>query len=101
MKTWADLSEHEKKQAVRRNLKSTVLLLIDGILTLEGKEQVLLDSLIERSKSVEGAVMMIMQSPLGQKLYKGAVVASEEASYNDLGMQVTVNNIEEKFPLFI
>lgn len=101
MKLWDDLSEHEKKQAVKRNLKNITLSLIDGVTQLEDKKrQALLDCILETSTSLEGAVKTVMGSALGKELYSLAKAAAEGGTYNEMGMQVLTEG-EENFPLFI
>lgn len=101
MMTWNDLTKDQQTQAIKRNLKNLSLLLIDGVLKLDAPRQAKLDEIVEHSGNLEVAVKRIFDSALGKELYTMAVTASEDAMYNSQGMQMTVDNFEENFPLFV
>jgi len=101
MKKWNDLTSDQQIQAVKRNLKNAVLNLIDGNLKLDGKRQAVLDSMVEHSTSIESATKRIMLSPIGKELRSMATIASEDAIYNEFGMQITEDSFDENFPMFV
>lgn len=102
MKTYNELNEHEKRQAVKKQLKILTLLLIDGTSKLDDKtKQARIDFIVQNSTHLLVATKKIMNSFLGKELYNMAKIAAEEATYNDLGMQITTGSLTEEFVLFI
>lgn len=101
MKSWTDLDKGMQHMAVTRNFKNITQLVIEGVLKLDGKRQAQVDALVEQSSSIEMAMKLVMKSPVGKELWVMAKTAAEDAHYNDFGMQITQDNFEENFPLFV